>query len=135
MKIRFTTTPQSSDIDFLTQKINEATPQFGAAAPFAFFIRDESGSILAGCNGSLIFGAIYTDQLWVDEHHRQLGLGKHLMEAVHAYGKQNGCTMATVNTMSFQRAKGFYEKLGYKVTFERPGYNQNATCLFMQKAL
>ena len=63
MKIAHTPTPTSADIDFLTQKINQETPEFGEAHPFAFFIRDEKNQIMAGCNGSVIFGSIYTDQL------------------------------------------------------------------------
>ncbi len=65
MNIVFTSAPASEDIDFLTHKINEETPEFGEAHPFAFFIRDEKNQIIAGCNGSVIFGSIYTDQLWV----------------------------------------------------------------------
>lgn len=126
---------ESSDIDFLTQKINDETPEFGTAYPFAFFIRDEDNQIIAGCNGSVIFGAIYTDQLWVDPKHRKRGLGYKLMDQVHHYGSENGCSMATVATMSFQEAKGFYEKLGYAVDFERPGYVKNTRCIFLKKSL
>ncbi len=32
-----------------------------------------------------------------------------------------GCKMATVNTMNFQQARSFYEKLGYVCDFERQG--------------
>ena len=65
MNIEFTSTPASADIDFLTQKINQETPDFGEAHPFAFFIRDESNQIIAGCNGSVIFGSIYTDRGYI----------------------------------------------------------------------
>ena len=58
MNIEFTSTPQSSEIDFLTQKINQETSEFGSAYPFAFFIRNEVGEIIAGCNGSVVFGAV-----------------------------------------------------------------------------
>jgi len=105
MKIEFTSTPASEDIDFLTQKINQETPAFGEANPFSFFIRDESNQIIAGCNGSMIFGSIYTDQLWVNPGSRKQGLGRQLMEAVHDYGRRSGCSMATVATMSFQSAQ------------------------------
>jgi len=37
--------------------------------------------------------------------------------------------------MSFQGAKAFYEKLGYVSDFERHGYIQNSSCLFMRKEL
>jgi GNAT superfamily N-acetyltransferase len=79
MGIEFTLTPDSADIDFLTQKINTETPKFGSAYPFAFFLRDKHNHIVAGCNGSVVFGAIYTDQLWVDPKHRNAGLGRVLM--------------------------------------------------------
>ena len=135
VNIQYTSTPASEDIDFLTQKINQETPEFGEAHSFAFFIRDEHNQIIAGCNGSVIFGSIYTDQLWVHPAHRKKGLGHKLMEAVHDYSRRSGCSMATVATMSFQGAKSFYEKLGYVSDFERHGCTQNSSCIFMRKAL
>lgn len=134
-EIEFTTSPVAIDIDFLTQKINQETPEFGEANPFAFFIRDERNQIIAGCNGSVIFGSIYTDQLWVHPDHRKNGLGHQLMEAVRDYGHRSGCSMATVATMSFQGAKTFYEKLGYVSDFERQGYTQNSSCIFLKRSL
>ncbi|OGV52201.1 MAG: GNAT family N-acetyltransferase [Legionellales bacterium RIFCSPHIGHO2_12_FULL_42_9] len=128
-------TPAAADIDFLTQKINQETPDFGSAHPFAFFVNDEKNQIIAGCNGSVIFGSIYTDQLWVHPEHRGKGLGHKLMAQVHDYGRKNQCAMATVATMSFQGAKAFYEKLGYVVDFERAGYTQNSSCIFLKRSL
>ena len=135
VNIQYTSTPASEDIDFLTQKINQETPEFGEAHPFAFFMRDEKNQIIAGCNGSVIFGCIYTDQLWVHPDHRKKGLGHQLMEAVHDYGRKSECSMATVTTMSFQGAPSFYEKLGYVQDFKRTGYVNGSNCIFMRKAL
>ena len=135
MKIERTLTPSEQDINFLTQKINEETPDQGSAYPFAFFIRDNEDAIIADCNGSVIFGAIYTDQLWVSPDYRRQGLGQRLMEQVHHYGQEIGCRLATCATMSFQSARSFYEALGYQCDFERPGYIENATCVFLRKSL
>ena len=135
MNIQYTPTPATKDIDFLTQKINQETPEFGEAHPFAFFIRDEKNQIIAGCNGSVVFGSIYTDQLWVHPDCRKKGLGHQLMEAVHDCGRKSGCSMATVATMSFQGAKTFYEKLGYVSDFERIGYAKNSSCIFLKRSL
>ena len=99
MNIDFKSYPNSQDIDFLTQRINEETSRFGTAYPFAFFIRGNKDDIIAGCNGSVIFGVIYTDQLWVHPDYRKQGLGKKLMKSIHDYGHEVGCTMATVATM------------------------------------
>mgnify|MGYP000912484932 CR=1 FL=1 len=136
MNIILTEEPQSEDIDFLTHAINqEASKEYGSAHPFAFFARSEDNNIIAGCNGSVIYGTIYTDQLWVDAKHRKTGLGRMLMERVHEYGLIKGCKIATVATMSFQGAQNFYEKLGYTVDYARAGYANGATCLFLSKRL
>ena len=105
------------------------------AYPFAFFIRDDNNSIIAGCNGSVIYGTIYTDQLWVSQSYRRKGLGRVLMEKVHDYGRKSGCKLATVATMSFQNVQKFYEHLGYECDFERSGYSNGAKCLFLKKKL
>ena len=135
MKIEHMLTPTEQDISFLTQKINAETADKGAAYPFAFFIRDKTDEIIAGCNGSVIFGAIYTDQLWVNPDYRKQGLGKKLMAQVHQYGYEMGCRIATCNTMNFQKARKFYESLGYKCDFERSGYVENSVCAFLIKTL
>lgn len=135
MKIERTTSPNTNDIDFLTQQINQETPDFGNAHPFAFFIRNDSGNIIAGCNGSVVYGTIYTDQLWVDPDYRNQGLGKELMESVHEYGREIGCTMATAATMSFQDAREFYEQLGYESDFERSGYTNGSSCILLSRGL
>jgi hypothetical protein len=36
LNIQYTSTHASEDIDFLTQKNNQETPEFGEAHPFAF---------------------------------------------------------------------------------------------------
>ncbi len=135
MNIQKTNSPTPEDIEFLTKKLNEEIKDYGSCKPFGFFIRDESQKIIAGCNGYIIFGCIYTDQLWVDSNYRNQGLARELMNKVHEYGRLENCKMATVNTMSFQNALKFYEKLGYNVDLERKGYNNDSSCLFLRKEL
>lgn len=132
--IQYTNNPASADIEFLTQQINDATPGFGTAHPFAFFIRNDLGEMIAGCNGYVVFGAIYTDQLWVHPDYRGAGLGRKLMECVYDHGRKEGCTMATVSTMSFQ-APEFYLKLGFTVEFVRNGYNNDASSYCLKRDL
>jgi len=129
-----TLSPSSADIDFLTQKINLESVNQGSAYPFAIFVRGKERRIVAGCNGSIVYGSIYTDQLYVNPSHRDSGLGKKLMEAVHELGKKHGCTLASVTTMSFQ-APAFYQKLGYKIDFSRKGYYNDAVKIFMSKTI
>ena len=69
-KIEYTKHPSTSDIDFLTQQINQQTPEYHEACPFAFFIRDNDYNVIAGANGFVVYGVIYIDQLWVHKGHR-----------------------------------------------------------------
>lgn len=135
MNIEFTTTPNPEDIDFLTDKINEETLEYGKAYPFAFFIKDNDKNIIAGANGFVTYGTIYTDQLWVKKEQRGLGLARKIMDKVHKFGKLEKCTIATIQTMSFQGAQGFYEQLGYIQEIKRSGYTKGSHCIFMKKLL
>ena len=134
-EIEFNKNPSSVDIDFLTKNINEETAEYGEAYPFAFSIKDDERNIIAGANGFVIYGTIYTDQLWVKKEHRGIGYALEIMAKVHEFGKSEGCKMATVQTMSFQNAETFYKKLGYQVDFKRPGYVSGSSCIFMKKDL
>jgi GNAT superfamily N-acetyltransferase len=135
MKIEYARDPGNPDLKFLTDKINAETPEYDEAYSFAFFIRDQNQQIIAGCNGSVVFGAIDTDQLWVNPGYRKQGLGKQLMQAVHAQGIAVGCKIATVATMRFQGAIEFYEKLGYCCDFVQDGYVNGKQCVLLRMEL
>ena len=135
MKIEYTSAPKNKDVNFLTDKLNDEAVGFGQLSPFAFYIRDDSNKIIAGCNGYIIYGCVHTSQLWVHADYRKTGLGRKLIETVHYYGIEMDCKRATLVTMSFQKAQGFYEKLGYKIDFERIGYANGASCFFLQREL
>ncbi|WP_298623942.1 N-acetyltransferase [uncultured Legionella sp.] len=135
MKIEFDPNPNKSDIDFLTNKINQETEDYGQATPFGFFIKNSNHKIIAGANGFILYGSVYTDQLWVLPECRGRGLAKKLMEAIHAHGKHQKCKIATVQTMEFQEAAEFYKKLGYVQDFKRSGYIKNSYCIFLKKEL
>ena len=121
LKIEHTPTPNEHDIDYLTQKINEETPYKEGAEPFAFYVRDDANTIIAGCSGEVMFGVVYTGLLWVHPDYRKQGLARQLMEQVHEHGIQMGCRIASILTMSFQSAREFYERIGYKCDLERHG--------------
>ncbi|WP_243516945.1 MULTISPECIES: N-acetyltransferase [unclassified Candidatus Cardinium] len=135
MTIEHTFNPSIENIHFLTSKLNEAAEGFQSVYPFGFFIKDASKQIKAGVNGCIMYGVIYVDQLWVDVDYRKRGLGRQLMEQAHLLGQKEGCSMATVCTMSFLGVEKFYESLGYKVDFVRLGYANGSSCIFLSKKL
>lgn len=135
MQIVRNTSPSEQEIEFISEKLKSETPDYGPAYPYAFFMKDDHGEILGACSGEAMFGGIHTNQLWVHPDYRGKGYGRKLMENVHEYGREIGCNIATVVTMSFQGAHEFYEKLGYHCDFEQLGYANGAKCLFLRKIL
>lgn len=135
IQITYESEPRQEDINFLSQGISEYAHLKKGQKPiesFAFFVRDVDGLIIGGCNGSMYYGCLYIDQLWVDERYRKNGIGKQLIEASERLGKQKNCHFSTINTMDWE-ALGFYQKLGYEVEFQRNGYEHNSTLYFLIK--
>jgi GNAT superfamily N-acetyltransferase len=138
MKIKHTNSPNTEDIYFLRDKIREEIAEYRSTEPFGFFIRNEAGEIIYGCNGYITLGAftsIHTNQLWVHPCNRKQGLASMLMEKVHQYGRLKECSIATVITMSFQSAITLYKKLGYKIDLKRKDNIHGASCFFLRKDL
>ncbi|MDD9139507.1 MAG: GNAT family N-acetyltransferase [Candidatus Cardinium sp.] len=135
MEIEYTSNPKHEEINYLTNQLSQSVEGVPFLRPFAFFIKSKDKQIKAGVNGFLIYGAIYTDQLWVSPQYRKQGLGSQLMKEVHQLGYSENCAIATVATMSFSGARKFYEKLGYVVEFVRSGYKHTACCIYLIKKL
>ena len=135
MKIEQTLQPSAEYITFLREMIDAEDPDKYAISEVAFFMRNDEGEIIAGCNCFVFCGAIYTDQLWVHKSYRKQGFGRKLLDEVHNYGREAGCTMTTIATMSYQKALGFYEELGYVADFTREGYMDGSKAIFLKKEL
>src|SRR3990167_9963435 len=118
-KIDFESNPKSEDTQILGDGISENAKIKKGHKPvsfFAFFIRDENGKIVGGCNGDILFGQLYVGQLWVSENLRNQGYGTKLMQLAEEYAKKMGARFMSVNTMNFE-APQFYKKLGFYVEF------------------
>lgn len=102
--------------------------------PFSIFIKDQKEQVLGGASGTLFYGSLYVDSLWVDESLRHQGWGTKLMEEAEKMGKENRARFVTVNTMDWE-ALAFYQKLGYSIEFIREGYDKNSQMFMLRKAL
>lgn len=101
--------------------------------PVVFEMRE--GDQLMACVGVQIFwGQLHIKYLIVEEPYRNQGLGRTLMEHAFEFGRTRGCTFAFLETMNFQ-APDFYQRLGFAVELERPGYAKGTSFFYMRKAL
>lgn len=132
--IQFKPDPSFKDVKQLAQHLNENDYKQKGVLPceyFYFFIK-RGPEIVGGIYGYTMYGACYTDLIWVEESIRGQGYGKALLDAAEEFSQERGCTMATLCTMDWQ-AKDWYERQGYKIDFQKGGYANNSICYFMSK--
>ncbi|KTC67663.1 GNAT family N-acetyltransferase [Legionella anisa] len=135
LKLSFLENPNPDDVQILTNGIKEYAKQqrgFESLDFFACFIRDADNSIVGGCSGGTLYGGLHVDNLWVSESIRHQGWGTKLMQKALKYGNEKGCAFATVNTMDWEAIE-FYKKLGFKLEFERHGFQKNSIFYFLRK--
>ncbi len=82
--------------------------------PLDVFVRDADGTNLGGIVCATLWGWLSIDLVWLDERLRGQGYGSRLIALAEDEARRRGCTRSRVTTYSFQ-ARGFYEKLGYRV--------------------
>lgn len=102
--------------------------------PFSIFIKDQKEQVLGGASGTLFYGSLYVDSLWVDETLRNQGWGKKLMYEAEKIGREHGALFVTLNTMDWE-ALPFYQKLGYSIEFTREGYEKGSKMFMLRKNL
>ncbi len=82
--------------------------------PLDVYVRDGEGQLLGGIVCDTFWGWLCIDLVWLDERARGRRYGSRMMAMAEVEARRRGCTRARVTTYSFQ-ARGFYEKLGYRV--------------------
>lgn len=102
--------------------------------PFRIFIKDAHGIVFGGASGTIFYGSLYVDMLWLKEELRHQGLGRKLMMEAEKIGRDRQCTFVTLNTMDWE-ALPFYQKLGYEIEFVREGYVNESKMYMLRKKL
>ncbi|CAM3432986.1 GNAT family N-acetyltransferase [Shewanella pealeana] len=103
--------------------------------PLAVVAHDDnntSGKLIGGVAGRTIYDNFLINVLWVDEAARGSGLGRQLMQLAEIEAKSRGCTMAQVDTLSFQ-APAFYQKLGFEIIGTVPSTDKSPARYFLLK--
>ncbi|MDR3623641.1 MAG: GNAT family N-acetyltransferase [Chlamydiales bacterium] len=101
---------------------------------FGFFIKDSSGTPIAGITSIIYYGCLHIDMLWVNETYRKHGLGSLLIQKCEKFAKDKSCTFATVDTMDWE-ALPFYQKLGFIIEFVQEGFVNNSIKYLLRKPL
>lgn len=99
----------------------------------AISLHDDAGRIVGGLWGATAYGWLYTQLLVVPPDQHGKGLGTRLMAAAEDAARTRGCHHAWVDTIF--GARGFYERLGYRVFGELADHPPGFTRSFLTKAL
>ena len=129
--------PRPEDFRFILDAVrgfNRAQTGNESPRPVACFLRDETGRIFGGVQGSLWGRSMHIDALWVDGSQRGRGCGSQLMKAIEEYAAANDRPLVYLETASFQ-ALPFYQGLGYEVFGELPEISKGETLFFLKKDL
>ena len=94
----------------------------------------ENDVSLGVCVCQLFWGNLHIKELLVNKEHRGRGIATALIDRTFAFGKENGCHFAFVETMSFQ-APEFYQKLGFEVELKRDGYAAGTSLYYLKREL
>ena len=100
--------------------------------PLEVYVRDADGGLVGGLIAYTVWGWMYVDRFWLDAGLRGSGLGTRLMQMAEDEARRRGCAHAHLRTFSFQ-ARGFYEKLGYRVIGALEGYPPGEAFYWMRK--
>lgn len=137
-EITFSEDPADEDLQAIQKGYDTFTEaQIGEEGrrEIAFFIRDDSGSVVGGVKGIYSnYGWLWIGLLYVSEELRGKGYGAQLMTRIEDEAKKNGCTNAYLNSFSFQ-AVGFYKEIGYRIYGELKDFPPGHSVCAMTKAL
>lgn len=138
--ISLTETDDDPDREFIWRQLMEyninTLPRYyvrGLPVPVLnVYFRNEDDRIIGGSTAEIHWDSLHIDYLWVDDRERGKGLGTRLMRYLEAEAQARGCRWSTLTTFDFQ-ARGFYEKLGYRVIGQLDDYPPEHTYYFMRK--
>jgi GNAT superfamily N-acetyltransferase len=112
--------------DFHSRSVPHGSRRFGLLA------RDEGDALVAGLIGTLSWGWLFIEALWVADALRGGGVGRTLMERAEDHAAAEGCHSAWLDTF---QAREFYLALGYTPFGVLENYPPGQSRYFLKKRL
>ena len=111
------TTPDPAEVERVRQGLfayNQRHTSDDSYEPVTLLVRDRAGAVVGGLLGSIYWGWLAVDILWLADEVRHQGWGSRLLHTAEQIAIERGCHSAHLDTLSFQ-APLFYEQHGYTV--------------------
>ena len=136
-RIEHNPNPDPSDVERLRASLsryNRSKIPDRGYLPVHLTLLDERNGLAGGLSGYVAYGWLFVDTLWIAETARSRGFGRELMQQAEEIARTHGAHYAWLDTFSFQ-ARGFYEKLGYRVFAELEDFPPGHSRYFLRKEL
>ena len=95
-------------------------------------IKDSQQNYIGGLKGYAMLNLFFISQLFVDENHRNIGLGKKLLSKTERVAQNQGCNVIRLDTLN-KKSHDFYIKAGFEKTIEIKQYMKGFDLLFFHK--
>ena len=106
-----------------------------AWTPLDYVAKDDAGVVIGGLlSGIGYWNGLEIRILWVDEAHRNKGIGRQLLQHVENTAAAKGATIAMLDTFDFQAAD-FYTKNGYELVGTLKNFPQGHDRMYFSKKL
>lgn len=109
--------PDARDIEAVARGLRAHNDPFAGGLDdrkFGCFVRDETGRVVGGAHGHVLWAWLYIDRLWIEESLRGQRVGTEVLARLERIALAEGIFRFHVQTTSFQ-ALDFYRKQGYEV--------------------
>ena len=129
--------PTENEIKYIRESLNQFNNEIvgdDGHTPLCIVEYDDNGNIIGGIIGGTYWGWMYVDILWVEENHRNKGIGSRLLREAEKEAAKRGCHHVHLDTMSWQ-APNFYKKYGYEVIGVLPDIPRGNQKYLLMKAL
>jgi len=129
--------PDPRDVAALSERLyeyNAAVTGHDDGLELALFVRGDDGEIRGGLYGWTWAGRLQIQYLSLHESLPGEGYGARLLAAAEETARQRGCSVAAVETFTFQ-APDFYRAHGYEVYDTHDGFPAGHQHLFLKKSL
>jgi GNAT superfamily N-acetyltransferase len=95
-------------------------------------VKNADGELAGGLFAWTTLRNLIFETIWIEEKHRQKGLGRRLMVEMERIAIARGCIASQASTFSFQ-APAFFERMGYSILGTSNGYPQGCKEFYLIK--
>ena len=114
---------------------NDEVTGYSDRRPLVVVVKDSAtGEILGGAKGRTSLGMLFVELFHLPKSLRGSGLGSRILGMMEEEGRQRGCRVAVLFTISFQ-APDFYRRQGWRVFGEIPCDPPGTSRVFLTKDL